>query len=158
MQLFSPALRNSFILRDFSSEFSNGPYSEGCSSGPSTLSGQTAVDYDFEFATSLWPGIELHYAPFNQTLRRNGSPRGRWCKIRLRRQNKKQCHQKSVKFTVGKNSKLEDVKFSIPECRTDTIKNNGNDKGLKKLWRLMRISESSEEEKQGTELKEVVKI
>ncbi|KAI3509258.1 hypothetical protein L1887_24411 [Cichorium endivia] len=82
MQLFSPALRNSFILRDFSSEFSNGPYGEGCSSGPSTLSGQTAVDYDFQFGASLWPGIGLRDAPFNQTLRRNGSPRGRWCKIR----------------------------------------------------------------------------
>ncbi|KAI3752575.1 hypothetical protein L2E82_24609 [Cichorium intybus] len=82
MQWFFPALRNSFILRDFSSEFSNGPYGEGCSSGPSTLSGQTAVDYDFQFGASLWPGIELHDAPFNQMLRRNGSPRGRWCKIR----------------------------------------------------------------------------
>lgn len=80
MQLFSPNVRNNFILR----EFSNGPYGEGCSSGPSTLSGQAAGDYDFQFGASLWPGNEPRDSPFNQIVGRNGSPtpRGRWCKIR----------------------------------------------------------------------------
>ncbi|KAL4556222.1 hypothetical protein LXL04_038866 [Taraxacum kok-saghyz] len=79
---FSPNLRNSFILREFSSEFSNGPYGEGCSSGPSTLSSQGDGDYDFQHAASLWQGMDLHGAPWNQSSGRNGSPRGRWCKIR----------------------------------------------------------------------------
>ncbi|CAI9265687.1 unnamed protein product [Lactuca saligna] len=80
MQLFSPNVRNNFMLR----EFSNGPYGEGYSSGPSTLSGQAAGDYDFQFGALLWPGIEPSDSPFNQIVGRNGSPtpKGRWCKIR----------------------------------------------------------------------------
>lgn len=66
-------------------------------------------------------------------------------------------HQKSVKSTVAENSKLEDVKISIPECRSDTINNNGNHKGSEKLSTLMRMSESSSEEERSKKLKEVVK-
>lgn len=89
MQICSPALRNSFMLRDFGS----GPYGEGSSSGPSMVSGQLAADYDFQPEPSIWEANELCSAPCNQTVdnvssdfylrfSRNGSPRGRWCKIR----------------------------------------------------------------------------
>lgn len=89
MQICSPALRNSFMLRDFGS----GPYGEGSSSGPSMVSGQLAADYDFQHEPSIWEANELRSAPCNQTVdtvssdfyirfSRNGSPRGRWCKIR----------------------------------------------------------------------------
>lgn len=89
MQFFSPALRNSFKFKDFS----NGPYGEGCSSHPDMLAGRVAADFDYQIGPSLWQGNEQCGAPFNQTVNtvssnlgirfsRNGSPRGRWCKIR----------------------------------------------------------------------------
>ena len=91
MQFFSPALRNSFIMRDFC----NGPYGEGCSSsGPGMASGPLPADFDFQMGSSFWPGNALCSAPCNQTVdtlssdfgiicfSRNRSPRARWCKIR----------------------------------------------------------------------------
>ncbi|GJS06223.1 cam-binding protein 60-like protein G [Tanacetum coccineum] len=89
MQYFLPALRNSFILKDFCYE----PYGEGCSSSSGTLSHQRAANYDFQAGPSSWQANELCVVPCNQTVNnfssnfnirfsRNGSPRGRWCKIR----------------------------------------------------------------------------
>ncbi|XP_024968398.1 calmodulin-binding protein 60 D-like isoform X2 [Cynara cardunculus var. scolymus] len=89
MQFFSPSLRNSFIMRDFW----NGPYGEGCSSGPGMPSGPPPADFDFQTGSSFWPGNALCSAPRNQTVDtvssdfgicfpRNRSPRARWCKIR----------------------------------------------------------------------------
>ncbi|KAJ9557384.1 hypothetical protein OSB04_011998 [Centaurea solstitialis] len=90
MQFFSPALRNSFILRDFY----NGPYGEGCSSGSGMPSGPLPADFDFQMGSSFWPGNSFSTSPCNQTVdttvpsdfgvcfSRIGSPRARWCKIR----------------------------------------------------------------------------
>ncbi|XP_071696847.1 calmodulin-binding protein 60 B-like isoform X2 [Rutidosis leptorrhynchoides] len=89
MQMYSPDLRNNYMLRDFG----NGPYGEGSTSGPSMLSGQVAADFDFQHRPSIWEGnevcsgrcnqlVNMVSSDFNIRYSRNGSPRGRWCKIR----------------------------------------------------------------------------
>ena len=58
-----------------------------------TYGDQDFPDIDFQTGTSLWQGNELVIDPSNQTVNigssdfgictsSNGSPRGRWCKIR----------------------------------------------------------------------------
>ncbi|KAL4570357.1 hypothetical protein LXL04_026009 [Taraxacum kok-saghyz] len=66
-------------------------------------------------------------------------------------------HQKSVKSSVAENPKLEEVKSSMSECRSDSSKNNGSNKGSEMLSTLMRMSESSSEEERSVKLREVVK-
>lgn len=64
-------------------------------------------------------------------------------------------YRKNVKSPVAKNPKLEEMKTSTAECRSDTNKNNGNHKGSENLSELMKLSESSSSE--DVRLKEVVK-
>ncbi|KAK9069648.1 hypothetical protein SSX86_011552 [Deinandra increscens subsp. villosa] len=52
LHFFSPALRNSFIFRDFS----NGPYGEGSNSGSGMLSGEPGPDFSYQVGSSLWQG------------------------------------------------------------------------------------------------------
>nr|XP_043607441.1 protein SAR DEFICIENT 1-like [Erigeron canadensis] len=78
VKCFSPALRNSFIIK----EFGNGAYDQ-----------DLATNFDYQNGTSLWHGNELFIDPSNQTIdivtsdygiyfSGSGSPRARWCKIR----------------------------------------------------------------------------
>ncbi|KAI3728080.1 hypothetical protein L6452_16708 [Arctium lappa] len=64
-------------------------------------------------------------------------------------------YRKNVKSPVAKNRKLEEMKISMEECRSETIKSNGNCKGSETFSEVMKVPESSSEE--DVRLKEVVK-
>ncbi|KVH95102.1 U-box domain-containing protein 6-like [Cynara cardunculus var. scolymus] len=64
-------------------------------------------------------------------------------------------YRKTVKSPVAKNHKLEEMKTSTAECRSDTNKNNGNHEVSEKLPELMKMPELSS--LVDVRLKEVVK-